>query len=165
VGTAISIVGVLMIVGVNTLTNSSLNLGSMLAISASFFYAAYLLTTQQIRTQMDTISFTTVSMASSTLVLFLFSIVGDFQLTGYSTHSWLSLAGMGLISQLSGWLLINYALGYIKSTIASVSLLSQSVFTALLSIPVLHETLDFGEILGAIVVLAGIFLVNMFKKK
>ena len=53
------------------------------------------------------------------------------------------------------------------STVASVSLLSQSVFTALLAIPVLGEKLTGMEIFGAVIVLTGVFLVNkkMFKRK
>jgi drug/metabolite transporter (DMT)-like permease len=82
------------------------------------------------------------------------------ELTGFSTKSWLSLAGLGLFSQLGGWLAINYTLRYIKPTVASVSLLSQSVFTALLSMPVLGEFLKPIEIMGAVLVLYGIYLVN-----
>jgi drug/metabolite transporter (DMT)-like permease len=77
------------------------------------------------------------------------------------------LAGVGLISQLGGWLAINYAMAYMPATIASVSLLSQSVFTALIAIPVLGEKLTRMELFGAVIVLSGIFLVNkkMFKRK
>jgi drug/metabolite transporter (DMT)-like permease len=72
-----------------------------------------------------------------------------------------------LISQLAGWLAINYAMGFMPATFASVSLLSQSVFTALIAVPVLGEKLTEIEILGAAIVLTGIFLVNkkMFKRK
>ena len=71
--------------------------------------------------------------------------------------------GAGLFPQVFGWLAINQALGHIRPTVASVSLLGQSVFTALFSIPVLGEMLTINEIAGAVVVLAGIYLVN--KKK
>jgi len=65
-----------------------------------------------------------------------------------------------LISQLGGWLAINWSLGYIKSTVASVTLLSQSVVTAIIAVPVLGEILDWNEVIGAVIVLFGIFLVN-----
>jgi drug/metabolite transporter (DMT)-like permease len=81
-------------------------------------------------------------------------------LTGFSTKSWFALAGVGLISQLGGWLAINYTLRYIKPTVASVSLLSQSVFTALLAMPVLGEYLNSIEVCGTLLVLFGIYLVN-----
>jgi drug/metabolite transporter (DMT)-like permease len=67
---------------------------------------------------------------------------------------------LGIVPQVLGWLAINQALGHIKATVVSVSLLSQSVFTALFSIPVLGELLTAREISGAAIVLGGIYLVN-----
>ena len=99
-------------------------------------------------------------MITSSLLLLLISLAKGAPLGGFALKSWFALLGLGVISQLGGWLAINYALGYIKPTAASVSLLSQSVFTALFSIPVLGEYLNWAEISGAIVVLAGVFMVN-----
>ena len=160
IGTAIALIGVVFIIGFDLVLHTNLSLGSTLAIGASVFYAGYLLTTQKVRNTLDTVSFTAISMLASTIVLLFFCLFAGVKLSGYSTHSWLSLAGLGLISQLGGWLAINSALGHIKSTAASVTLLSQSVVTALIAIPVLGETLSFAEIMGAVVVLLGIFLVN-----
>ena len=70
------------------------------------------------------------------------------------------IVGLGLIPQLLGWLAINQALGHIRPTVASVSLLSQTVFTAIFSILILGEVLTLHEIGGALVVLVGIYLVN-----
>jgi drug/metabolite transporter (DMT)-like permease len=160
IGTGIALIGVVIIVGVDKIYESKLSLGHFLAIGASVFYAIYLLITRKGRSSLDTVTFTAISMLVSSAVLFLICIIAKTPLTGFSVHSWLSLIGLGLISQLGGWLAINYALGYMKSTIASVSLLSQSVFTALLSIPVLGEYLNWIEISGAFVVLFGVYLVN-----
>jgi drug/metabolite transporter (DMT)-like permease len=119
------------------------------------------------RLKMDTVTFTTISMLASSVVLFVIAIATGSRLWGFSTPSWEALAGVGLISQLGGWLAINYAMAYMPATIASVSLLSQSVFTALIAIPVLGEKLTRMELFGAVIVLSGIFLVNkkMFKRK
>jgi len=51
-------------------------------------------------------------------------------------------------------------LGHIRPTVASVSLLSQTVFTAIFSVPILGEMLTLQEMAGAAVVLVGIYLVN-----
>jgi drug/metabolite transporter (DMT)-like permease len=167
IGTFIAIAGVIIIIGISNVYHTRMNLGNTLAICASVFYAAYLLTTQKVRLSIDTVSFTAISMFASTFVLFFICLVSGTQLTGYSAKSWLALAGVGLISQLGGWLAINYALGYIRSTAASVSLLSQSVFTALIAVPVLGEYLSWVEMSGAIIVLIGIYMVNRvhFKQK
>jgi len=159
-GTLISLFGVTMIIGFDKLYHTQFGLGNYLALAASVFYGAYLLTTRKGRSTLDTISFTAISMITSTLLIFIFCVVWGAPLTGFSTKSWLSLLGLGLISQLGGWIAINYTLKYIKPTIASVSLLSQSVFTALISIPVLSEYLKPIEIAGAFFVLSGIYMVN-----
>jgi drug/metabolite transporter (DMT)-like permease len=67
---------------------------------------------------------------------------------------------MGLVSHLGGYLAINYALGHMRATSVSVSLLSQPVITALLSIPLLGESLSVQQIIGGALVLGGIYLVN-----
>ena len=159
-GTAISLLGVSFIIGMDQIASSKLNMGNTLAIIASMFYGAYLLIARKGRVNLDTLSFTTISMASSSVVLGLICLFTATPLWGFSTHTWLALSALGLIPQLLGWLAINYALGHIKPTIASVSLLSQSVFTALFSVPVLGEFLSVREICGAAVVLFGIYLVN-----
>ncbi len=163
IGTIISLIGVIFIVGIEQILQSELNTGNILAISASIFYGIYFLTAQKGRNKIDTLTFTTVSMLTSAVVLGLFCLISSTPLSGFSTKTWLSLGGVGLISQLTGWMAINYALGYIKPTQASVTLLSQSVFTALFSIPVLGETLSATEVAGVFVVLSGIYLVNRQK--
>ena len=160
IGTSIALIGVAVIVGIDKIYNTNLSLGTFLAIGASVFYAAYLLITQKARGTIDTVSFTAISMITSTVVLFIICSIANVPMLGYSYESWSALIGLGLISQFCGWLAINWALGYIQSTSASVSLLSQSVVTAIIAIPVLGEYLNWMEIGGSIIVLLGIFLVN-----
>ena len=160
IGTIISIIGVSIIIGIQQVMEANLNKGNLLAIVASMFYGAYLITVRKGRISLDTFSFTTISMISSTVVLGLICIFTATPLWGFSTQSWMALAVLGLIPQLLGWLAINQALGHISPTVTSVSLLSQSVFTALFSIPILGEMLYLHEIVGALVVLTGIYLVN-----
>lgn len=162
-GTGVALFGTAMIIGLSNVSEISFTKGQFLAIVASMFYGAYLLTVRKGRSTLDTISFTAISMFTSTFVLFFICLIMGTDLKIESTHALLSLTGLGLISQLGGWLTINYALGHIKPTVASVSLLSQSVFTALFSIPVLNEFMTFTEIAGGAIVLSGIYLVNSKK--
>ncbi|MEI8085660.1 MAG: DMT family transporter [Paludibacter sp.] len=159
-GTVIAILGVSIIIGIQQVMEANMNKGNLLAIGASMFYGAYLITVRKGRISLDTFSFTSISMISSTVVLGLICVLTATPLWGFSTQSWMALAVLGLIPQLLGWLSINQALGHISPTVTSVTLLSQSVFTALFSIPILGEMLYLHEIVGALVVLTGIYLVN-----
>jgi drug/metabolite transporter (DMT)-like permease len=160
IGTIIAIVGVTIIIGVNQVIEAKLNFGNALAIIASMFYGAYLITVRKGRISLDTFSFTTISMITSTILLGFICWFTSSPLTGFSPKTWFALGALGIIPQLFGWLAINQALGHIRPTVASVSLLSQTVFTAFFSILVLNERLTFQEIGGAGVVLFGIYLVN-----
>jgi len=162
-GTFISILGVTIIIGIDQVLQANLNFGNILAIIASMFYGAYLITARKGRNTLDTFSFTTISMVASTVVLGFICLVTSTPLWGFSTTTWLALGTLGIVPQLLGWLAINQALGHIRPTVASVTLLSQTVFTAIFSVLILGEILTFHEIGGAVVVLVGIYLVNRKK--
>jgi len=163
IGTFISILGVTIIIGINQVLQANLNFGNVLAIIASMFYGAYLITVRKGRNSLDTFSFTTISMIASTVVLGFICLVTSTPLWGFSTTTWLALGTLGIVPQLLGWLAINQALGHIKPTAASVTMLSQTAFTAVFSVLILGEILTIHEISGAVVVLVGIYLVNKRK--
>lgn len=169
IGTFVALVGVLIIVGSKEIFGTNLNLGNGLAILASMFYGAYLLTVRKGRSGLDTFSFTAISMITSTVALWIISMVSGVAMSGFETKSWLALIALGVVPQVIGWLTINQALGHISPAVASVSLLSQTVFTAIFSVPILGEMLTVKELLGGLVVLIGIYLVNSrnlsFKRK
>jgi drug/metabolite transporter (DMT)-like permease len=159
-GLALSLLGMALIVGYAGWRDLSFNHGDLLAIAASVFYAAYLLTTQKARVANDTLTFMTVSVLAGAVLLLVLNLCLGLPLGGFSPRSWWALVGLGLVSQLVGWLAINYALGHLKASAVSVSLLAQAVVTALLSIPLLGETLGLAQTVGGLLVLSGIYLVN-----
>lgn len=159
-GLILSIAGMAILVGATSWRGFHLNLGDLLAIIASGFYAAYLLTTQRARAHVDTLTFMTISLISSISVLLILNLAMGTALTGYSTKTWLALLGLGLVSHMGGWLAINYALGHLRAAPVSVTLLGQVIVTALLSIPLLGESLRRHQIIGGMVVLGGIYLAN-----
>jgi drug/metabolite transporter (DMT)-like permease len=134
--------------------------GDLLALIASVFFAAYLMTTERIRTSMDTLTFNALAIAGSIATLFVLCLALRLPLTGYPPQTWLALAGLGLVSQLGAYYALVYALGHLPATITSVGLLAQVPGTAVLAMILLGEPLTAVQIVGATVVLAGIYVVN-----
>ena len=165
IGLALSLLGMACIVGSSGLGELRFNRGDLLSIGASMFYAAYLLTTQKARVANDTLTFMTVSVVVGTLLMLVLNLRLGYPLAGFSARTWWALVGLGLVSHLAGWLAINYALGHLKASAVSVSLLGQAVVTALLSIPLLGETLGVAQSAGGLLVLSGIYLVNSRKRE
>ncbi len=135
----------------------SLNHGDLLAFAGSVFYAGYLLITQRARRDLDALSCLWVTVATAAVSLGLACLVLRIPLLGYGARSYWALFGAALISQTGGWLLINYALGYLPASTAVVILLGQPVVTGLLSIPLLREALAWRQALGGGLVLGGIY--------
>jgi len=159
-GLALALAGMMWLVGGDAFRHLGMSYGNLLAVGASVFYAAYILATQRARARVDLLTFMAVSTLSSVLLLLLLNLALGSALTGFPARSWLALAGLGLISQLGGWLAINYALGHMQAAHVSVCLLAQTVVTALLSMPILGEYLKANQIIGGLLVLAGIYWVT-----
>jgi drug/metabolite transporter (DMT)-like permease len=162
-GLFIALAGMVILMGLGAWRHLRFNVGDLLAIGASVAYAGYMLTTQRARAHVDTLTFMAISATVSILVLWIANLGLGTPLTGYSGRSWAALLGMGLISQLGGWLAINYALGHLRAAPVSVTLLGQAVVTALLAMPLLGEFPALNQVLGGLLVLAGIYVVNQRK--
>jgi drug/metabolite transporter (DMT)-like permease len=159
-GMLVAMAGTVLIVGSDLLSHVELGYGDLLASVAGMMYAAYLLTTQQARARLDTLHFMALSTSVAAAVLLGLCLALGTPLTGYSARSWAALLGLALVSQLGGWFAINYALGYMRAAVVSISLLGQPVFTAIFSILLLHEQLTAAHIIGGALVLLGIYVVN-----
>jgi drug/metabolite transporter (DMT)-like permease len=134
--------------------------GDMLAAAASVFFAAYLITTGRVRASMDTITFTTLAIIGSVATMWVVCLLMKAPLVGFKASAWPSLIALGLVTQVTGYLGVTYALGRLPTTAASVGLLGVAPVTALLDVVFLGEPLQLAQIIGGTLVLAGIFVVN-----
>jgi drug/metabolite transporter (DMT)-like permease len=156
IGTLIAIIGMVVLVGYEHVLHLELNAGILLAMLASLLYATYIMITKNIMAGIDVFTFMFYSMLSASVFLWVTnSFIGN-SIVDFSLRVWLCFVGMGLICQLTGWLTINYSLRYLESTKVAIALLSQTVFAGLLAAFLLNEKLAANEIIGSIIVLAGI---------
>lgn len=134
--------------------------GDLFALSAAVFWAAYMVTTEHVRTDMDTLTFNTIAIGGSVVTLFVVCLILGVPLSGYSGRTWAALVALALVSQLAAYYALVYALGHLPATITSVAVLAQVPLTALLAAALLHEPLTGTQLAGGIVVLAGIYVVG-----
>jgi len=159
-GLLLALLGLNILIGLRAWQTMDFNYGDILSIVAGFFYALYLLFTFDSRKRVDTITFMTFSIFFMVILLFIANLLIGNPFVGYSLGTWSALVGLGLVAHFGGWISINYALGHLKGTNVSVTLLSQSVITALLAIPILGEGLSINQIVGGLLVLSGVYIVN-----
>ena len=134
--------------------------GDLLALSAAVFWAAYMLTTERVRTAMDTLTFNSVAITASVLTLLAVCLVLGVPLWGYSAKTWMALIALGLVSQVASYYALVYALGHLPATVTSVAVIGQVPLAALLAAALLGEPLSGAQMAGGVAVLAGIYVVS-----
>ena len=162
IGLALASIGaaVVMIAGPAGEAPQGSTTGALIALTASIFFAAYLLTTEHVRGALDTLSFSTLAITGSLVTLLIVCLAFGVPLGGFSRSTWAALLALGLISQLASYFALVHALGHLPATVTSVGLLAQLPLTALLAVPLLGEPLHASQAAGAALVLAGIYIVN-----
>jgi drug/metabolite transporter (DMT)-like permease len=164
IGLALALAGCAFIVlsdaaGGSPATRASVG-GDLLALTAAVFWAAYMLTTEHVRTEMDTLTFNTLAVAGSVATLLVACLAFGIPLWGYSGRTWAALLALGVVSQLAAYFALVYALGHLRATVTSVSILGQVPLSALLAAVFLGEPLSSAQMIGGLVVLGGICVVT-----
>ncbi|NIS81798.1 MAG: EamA family transporter [Anaerolineales bacterium] len=159
-GLVLAMIGAVVVLGLDAIRATSLGLGTLFGLLAGFFYGSYILVTQRARERLDSLSSFWLSAISSSMALLALVLALRQPLFGYSKLTYLNFLGMGLVSQVLGYLAINYALGHLPATLVSPTLLGQPVITAILAGALLGETLDIWQVAGGLAVLLGVYLVH-----
>lgn len=164
IGTLVAIAGMVILVGTENVLHLQLTEGVLYAVFSSVLYAAYILVSKKVLARIDTLAFMFYNMLAATVFLGVLCVTDHDAIWGFSANTWLYLGALGLICQLLGWITINYAISHMYPTHVAIALLGQAVVTALLAWIILNEHVGFIEIIGGIVVLAGIGLTFAKKK-
>lgn len=162
VGLTVALAGCAAIVGADALDGGRAGAteGDLIALGASVFWAAYMLTTEHVRAEMDTLTFNTFAIAGSVVTLLVVCVLMGAPLLGFSGRTWAALFALGLISQFAAYFAFVYALGHLPATLTSVANLGQIPLAALLAVPLLGETVSGPQLAGGLLVLTGIYVVS-----
>lgn len=134
--------------------------GDLMALGAAACFAVYLLATERVRSSIGTLGFLRLAMVSSTIALFVINLILGISLRVPHGRTLWAILGLGLISQLGGYLALTYALGHLPATITSISLLTQGPLTAAMAVVLLGEPLSWPQVVGGMLVLSGVGLAH-----
>jgi drug/metabolite transporter (DMT)-like permease len=163
IGLLLAVSGSLIILRSDLLRHTQFGLGDAMSVGAALFFAMYLLATEEIRSTTGTIQFLRLAMISTTVALFFINLALGNSFRVPNAHTWAALFGLGLVSQLGGYLALTYTMGHLPATITSISLLTQGPLTAMLAAILLHEPLSAAQLAGGSLVLMGVGVANRQK--
>jgi len=159
-GLLLALFGTVAILWSDLTTHIGFGTGDAMSVAAAVFFAVYLMVTESLRSSTGTLVFLRLAMVSSTIFLWLTCLLLGVSLRVPPGHSWMALLGLGLVTQLGGYMALTYALGHLPATVTSVSLLLQGPLTAVLAASFLAEKLTAAQVFGGLLVLAGVGLAN-----
>jgi drug/metabolite transporter (DMT)-like permease len=156
IGTLTALSGLVILIGIDTVTSMHFDKGFLLAILSGMLYATYMIISKTVLNRISIVSFMIYSMGISSLYLFVICLLSGSPLGGFSSTVWGIFAFQGLICQLLGWLTISYAVKKMDARRVSLSLLSQSVVTGIIAWIFIHEQISLQMIAGGVIILIGI---------
>lgn len=155
-GTVVSLIGMVTLVGFSFFVELNFDQAFLFAVLSGILYSIYLLVSKNVLSEVDVLSFMTISLLASSLYLAILCYFLNEPFTGFSNTGWFVLVIQAIICQLCAWLSISYATKHMRATRVSLSLLSQAVITSLLAWLFLEEKITLQMILGGIILLIGI---------
>ena len=152
---SIIIVGMALLVDPNEMTFDLL--GIILSIASALLYAGYIISSKKIATLSPNISTLMVCLGCMVISLLLSLANHSFSIPTTS-HVWLNLFGIGIVSTTVPILLLLYSLNYISSEKASILSVLEPIFVLIFGVTLLGEPMKLRYVFGVIIVLTGALL-------
>lgn len=159
-GLGLTMAGAAVVLGTDLVQRPHLGMGDGLALFSSLFYAGYFLVTQRGREHFRTVPYVWLTTLVAAITLLGVNLALGRQLLGLPPEAYLLFVAAALISQISGYFALGYALGRLPAALVAPTMIAQPVLTALLAMPLIGEFLTPAQWLGGLTVLGGIYLVN-----
>jgi drug/metabolite transporter (DMT)-like permease len=158
VGMTVALIGGSLLAGVSLAKTARHLLGDGLGLVTALFYGSYLLTINHLRRAFSTGTIMAWSGLVTCPLLLVTTFASRESLVAQTTTGWMVLLALALTSQVAGQGLIAYASAHLSAPFLSVSLLFQPALAAFLAWVFLGEPVSLVQMLGGILVLAGIGL-------
>lgn len=141
-------------------------LGNFLALAGAWASAGYLIIGRSLRARLSLIAYIYLVYAIAAVLLVGLMFAFGYSPIGYSNTTYLWFLLLALIPQLLGHSSFNYALGYLPASFVSITLLGEPIGSAILALFLLNEIPSVVKLIGAGLILLGIYLSSSnFKKR
>ena len=132
--------------------------GDLLALGGGVMAAVYFLIGRRVRRTVSLSEYVAVSYGTGAVLVLLLCLITRTRLGGFATSTYGYLVLLAVVPQLVGHTTINWALRRLSAPRVSVFVLGEPVGAALLAMPFFREIPRELNLLGAAIILAGIYL-------
>ena len=132
--------------------------GDVYAVLGGISAAGYIIIGRRVRPTTSWVRYVGVVYPVTAVLLLATALVAGDALTGYSTKTLVMMGMMALGPQLVGHNAINWALAYLPAVVVAIAILAEPVGTTALAALILDELPSALQLIGGVVVLAGVYL-------
>jgi len=145
-------------------------LGNFLALFGAWMAAGYMLIGRQLRKKLNTVPYTAMVYGIAAIILSIVVFIRAEPVLSYSSGTYQCLTyqcllALGILPQLFGHTLFNWALKYVSAAFVSLTLLGEPIGTIILALIFLKERPTFLEGVGAVLIMIGILIGSVGKEK
>lgn len=159
VGTAVALLGVLLVTGVDVSLSARALGGDALAFAAGVFGGAYIVAGGRVRQRLSTTAYTAVCYSTCAALLLGVCVVSAQPLGGYAADDWARILALTVLAQLLGHSVFNHVLRSTSATVVSLATLFTVPLAAVLAAVALGQTPPVAAVPALAVILAGTALV------
>jgi len=158
-GIAISLVGVLILTGIDFALSPTAIVGDLLALVSAVLVAAYMFNGQKVRSELPLSAFTAIVYLTAAITLLVICLAFQIPLFGYSIDAWLLIAAVTLFAQFGGHTFYNRALRSFSPTAIATTILFQIPGGSLLGWVIVGQVPELALIPAAVTIAIGMVLV------
>lgn len=132
--------------------------GDLLALAGGFAVAVYFLIGRRVRRTVALLDYIAITYGTAAVLVLGAALVAGVPLAGFPSLTFLYLALLALGPQLIGHSTFNWALKHLPASKVSVMILAEPIGSTLLAIVFFAEAPTWPSTIGAVIILAGIYL-------
>ncbi len=159
IGIGISLIGVIVLTGVDFSMDPTSLIGDALALLGAVFSAAYVTVVERVRQTVSTSTVTFVAYGVSALAVLPILMIAGQPLIGFSAQAWLLILGVTLGAQLLGHTLMSKVLKTTSATVVSLAILLEMPGATLIAAVWLGQVPPLALYPAAALIFAGLFVV------
>ena len=165
VGLAVAVAGMLMLSAGNFRLRGEGLAGDALSVLTSVFYAGYFVVVARLRAKHDTALIVVWTAAVASTALLPIALMTSDTIFPSSWQGWSALLLLAFICQAGAQSVIAFALAHLPAPLSAVTLMIQPLTAGIMAWIILGEALGSLQVLGGIVLLAGILIARQGSRR
>jgi len=140
-------------------------LGDALALIAAGVIALYFFVGEKVRKETSAVTYSALGYSFSAAALLCYIQLRNDSLTGYAAQTWLSFAGLAVVSTIGGQFIFNLLLKKVSASAVTMGILGEPIGTCLLAWLIFREGVGLQQFAGMLIILVGMMIYFFFPER